>query len=112
MSYMKRRTREAVYGVKHPSRPMNVLFICTDQQKARDVGLWAQVVQTPYLDALAAESMVFDNAGVSNPVCMPNRSTMLTGRLPSAHGVIFNDRSLDWNVNTVARQFKEAGYAT
>ena len=90
------------------SRPMNVLFICTDQQRARDVGFMGNnVVQTPYLDALAAESMVFDNAWVSNPVCMPNRSTMLTGRLPSAHGVIFNDRSLDWNVNTVARQFKK-----
>ncbi len=94
-------------------RPMNVLFICTDQQRARDVGFMGNdVVQTPHLDALADESMVFDNAWVSNPVCMPNRSTMLTGRLPSAHGVIFNDRSLDWNVNTVARQFKEAGYAT
>ena len=96
-----------------PERPMNVLFICTDQQRASDVGFMGnEVVQTPHLDALATESIVFENAWVSNPVCMPNRSTMLTGRLPSAHGVIFNDRSLDWNVNTVARQFKEAGYAT
>ena len=84
-----------------PERPMNVLFICTDQQRASDVGFMGnEVVQTPHLDALATESMVFENAWVSNPVCMPNRSTMLTGRLPSAHGVIFNDRSLDWNVNT------------
>ena len=43
------------------SGPMNVLFICTDQQRARDVGFMGNdVVQTPYLDALAAESMVFD----------------------------------------------------
>ena len=39
--------------------------------------------------------MVFENAWVSNPVCMPNRSTIMTGRMPTAHGVIFNDRSLD-----------------
>ena len=69
--------------------------------------LWATRSQTPYLDALAAESIVFDNAWVSNPVCMPNRSTVLTGRLPSAHGVIFNDRSLDWNINTVARRLRK-----
>jgi len=93
--------------------PMNVLFIVTDQHRAKDVGFMGnKVVATPHLDAFAAEAMVFDNAWVSNPVCMPNRATMLTGRLPSAHGVVFNDRSLDWNVNTVARQFKAAGYAT
>ena len=47
---------------------MNVLFICTDQQRASDVGFMGnEVVQTPHLDALATESMVFENAWVSNP---------------------------------------------
>ena len=56
--------------------------------------------------------MVFENAWVSNPVCMPNRSTMITGRLPSAHGVLFNDRSLDWEANTYPRMLRAAGYRT
>ena len=59
-----------------------------------------EVVRTPNLDELAARGMVFENAWVANPVCMPNRSTLMTGRLPSAHGVIFNDRSLEWGANT------------
>ena len=71
-----------------------------------------QVVQTPNLDALAARGTVFENAWVSNPVCMPNRSTILTGRMPSAHGVIFNDRSLNWHANTFVRAFRAAGYRT
>jgi len=46
------------------------------------------------------------------PVCMPNRSTIMTGRMPSSHGVIFNDRSLEWTANTHVRQFRDAGYRT
>ena len=77
-----------------PDQP-NVLFIITDQQRADHVGFAGnQVVRTPHLDALAARGMVFDNAWVANPICMPNRSTIMTGRMPTAHGVIFNDRSL------------------
>ena len=91
----------------------NVLFVITDQHRADHVGFMGNdVVATPRLDKLAAQSMVFENAWVTNPVCMPNRSTLMTGRMPSAHGVIFNDRSLDWSANTIARVFRQAGYRT
>ena len=91
----------------------NVLIFITDQQRADHVGYAGNsVVQTPNLDQLAARSTVFNNAWVSNPVCMPNRSTIMTGRMPSAHGCIFNDRSLNWHTNTFVRGFKQAGYAT
>jgi len=91
----------------------NILFIITDQHRADHVGFMGnRVVQTPNLDAIAARGMVFENTWVSNPVCMPNRSTIMTGRTPSSHGVIFNDRSLDWNANTHVRQFRAAGYRT
>ena len=94
-------------------RQKNVLFIISDQHRADHLGFMGnRVVRTPNLDAIAARGMVFDNAWVSNPVCMPNRSTIMTGRMPSAHGVIFNDRSLDWGANTFVRRFKDAGYRT
>ncbi|MGH1492390.1 MAG: sulfatase family protein [Acidimicrobiales bacterium] len=99
-------------AVEPNDRP-NVLFLITDQQRADHVGFAGnEVVRTPNLDALAARGTVFDNAWVSNPICMPNRSTIMTGRMPSAHGVIFNDRSLDWGANTHVRQFRDAGYRT
>ena len=71
-----------------------------------------EVVRTPNLDSIAARGTVFENGWVANPVCMPNRSSIMTGRVPSAHGVIFNDRSLDWNANTFVRQLRAAGYRT
>ncbi len=92
---------------------MNVLFVITDQQRADHNGFMGNaVLATPNLDVLARRGMVFDNAWVSNPVCMPNRSTIMTGRMPSAHGVIFNDRSLDWGANTFVRRFRKSGYRT
>ena len=95
-----------------PGAP-NVLFIITDQQRADHVGFAGNdVVRTPHLDSIAARGTVFDNAWVANPVCMPNRSSIMTGRMPSVHGVIFNDRSLEWGANTHVRQFREAGYRT
>ncbi len=94
-------------------RRPNVLFVITDQQRADHVGFAGNdVVRTPHLDALAARGTVFDGAWVANPVCMPNRSSIMTGRLPTAHGVVFNDRSLEWGANTHVRRFRDAGYRT
>ena len=87
----------------------NILFIIADQQRADHVGFMGNdVVRTPNIDAVADGGAIFGNAWVSNPVCMPNRSTIMTGRMPTAHGVIFNDRTLDWGSNTFVRQFKQA----
>ncbi len=85
----------------------------TDQHRADHVGFMGNdTVRTPNLDAIAARGTVFENAWVSNPVCMPNRSTIMTGRMPSAHGVIFNDRSLELGAATHVRQFRNAGWRT
>ncbi len=91
----------------------NVLFVITDQQRADHTGFGGNaVVRTPHLDSIAARGTVFDRCFVANPICMPNRASILTGRVPSAHGVIFNDRSLAWGSNTFVRRLREAGYRT
>ncbi|MEM9035578.1 MAG: sulfatase-like hydrolase/transferase [Actinomycetota bacterium] len=94
-------------------RRPNVLFVICDQLRADHLGFGGnQVVRTPNLDALAARGTVFDRAYVNNPICMPNRSTIMTGRLPSAHGVVFNDRSLPINVATFVGRLRDEGWST
>ena len=94
------------------TRP-NILLIVTDQHRADHTGFGGNaIVQTPNLDALAARGTVFNQAYVSNPICMPNRSTMITGRMPSAHGTRFNGISLNWNSSTAIRQLMRSGYTT
>lgn len=95
-----------------PRRP-NVLLIMTDQQRADHTGFGGNaVLETPHLDALAARGTVFDRAMVANPICMPNRSSLLTGRMPSAHGVRHNGISLDPDANTFARALRGQGWVT
>ena len=91
----------------------NFLFIITDQHRADHTGFGGNaVLRTPNLDAIAKRGTVFDRAFVSNPICMPNRATIHTGRMPSAHGTRVNGISLDWNVETFVRRLRETGYRT
>ena len=91
----------------------NVLLIITDQHRFDHTGFGGNtVVATPHLDALAARSTSFDEAFAANPICMPNRATILTGRMPSAHGTRTNGISLDWDAATFVRQLRRAGYHT
>jgi arylsulfatase A-like enzyme len=100
-------------GAAAAARRPNVLFVICDQLRADHLGFAGNpVVRTPNIDSIAAGGTVFDRAYVNNPVCMPNRSTIMTGRMPSAHGVIFNDRSLEPNVNTFVAQLRDAGWRT
>ena len=70
-----------------PSRP-NILFILSDDQ-----GHWAMncagtpELRTPNLDRLAATGIRFENFFCASPVCSPARASILTGQMPSQHGV-------------------------
>lgn len=91
----------------------NFLFIITDQHRADHTGFGGNpVLRTPNLDAIAARGTIFDRAFVSNPICTPNRATIHTGRMPSAHGSRVNGISLDWNAETFVRRLRDSGYRT
>lgn len=94
------------------NRP-NVLLIITDQHRPDHLGFGGNdIIQTPTLDALAARSRVFTNAFVANPLCQPNRCSMLTMRYPSVHGTRHNGIALDWDANTFVRRLRSDGYRT
>jgi len=64
---------------------MNVLWIMTDQHRADCLGCMGHpVIQTPNIDRLAAEGVVFENAFCQSPVCMASRASIFTGRYPAA----------------------------
>lgn len=91
----------------------NVLVIIADQLRADHLGYAGnQVVRTPNLDALAAQSVVFTEATVTNPTCMPNRASLVTGRWPSAHGTRCNGITMDPDASTMVRNMALGGYRT
>jgi len=62
----------------------NVLFINTDQQRADTLGCYGNSsVQTPHLDSLAERGTIFTSCYVTQPVCSPCRSSMVTGLFPN-----------------------------
>lgn len=69
----------------------NLLFIFADQWRRQAVGFVNEdQVQTPTLDALAKESVIFDNAISSCPLCSPFRASLFTGKYPLSNGVFTN----------------------
>ena len=74
------------------SKKKNIIFICTDQHRVDTFSFYKQdtICQTPVLDRLAQESVIFDNAYTSCPVCTPARGSMQTGLYPSKTGMETN----------------------
>lgn len=93
-------------------QPHFIIFI-TDQQRADWLGCYGHpVVQTPNIDKIAKEGTRFDNFHVANPVCMPNRASLLTGRYPSVHGLRHNGCLLPTRARTFVDLLAENGYKT
>lgn len=90
---------------------MNLLVFVADQLRPDHLGFEGNLpVRTPNIDSLAASGHVFDRAYVANPVCMPNRATIMTGRWPSAHGLRTNGLPLDPGIQTFPRVLRTAGW--
>lgn len=93
-----------------PERPPNVVFVLTDDQAPRSLGVYGNAeIRTPHCDRLAGEGALLQNAFCTTPVCSPSRMTLITGQTPSQHGV--HDWISDGNEGDQAKQYL-AGEAT
>ncbi len=91
----------------------NFLFIITDQHRADHLGCGGNpVVKTPNIDGIAAKGTQWDRFYVANPICMPNRASIMTGRMCSAHGARHNGIPLSKDHTTFVELLQDAGYRT
>ena len=94
------------------TRPNFLLFI-TDQHRVDYLGCYGHpVLKTPYIDSIATRGTRFNRFYVATPVCMPNRATLMTGRMPSVHGARSNGLPLSLRANTFVDALRAFGYAT
>lgn len=90
-----------------------ILFVTTDQQRYDTLGCNGGILsRTPVVDGLAAAGHRYERAVPQSVVCMPSRSTMLTGQYPSTHGVWMNGVPLPVEAPSVAEVLHGAGYRT
>jgi len=103
------------YSQKLPEKP-NILIIMTDQQSAESLGanIGHQFLNTPSMDYLAEHGITFKNAYCTNPLCIPSRSSIFTGRYPHELGIQanFNETINPAEFPTMGTFFKNAGYST
>ncbi|MDC7233988.1 MAG: sulfatase-like hydrolase/transferase [Spirochaetales bacterium] len=91
----------------------NVLFITTDQQQKATMGCYGNnLIETPHLDALAQSGIVLDRAYCENPICIPSRNTMITGRKSIHHQATVHNSSLPDNEICLGDYLKQKGYET
>jgi arylsulfatase A-like enzyme len=85
----------------------------TDQQRADSMSCAGHpVIKTPHMDRLAAEGVRFSNAYTPSPVCMPARSSFLTGLYCHNHGQWGNYGHLPEDADTYCHRVKAVGYHT
>lgn len=94
-----------------PRRP-NFLLLFTDQHAAGVLGCEGHPdVLTPNLDALAAGGVRFRRAYCQNAICLPSRSSLMTGQYPRSLGLLDNRGEARGPVLPLARILSDAGYA-
>lgn len=112
-------------------RRPNIVFIFIDDMGWKDVGfMGSEFYETPNIDKLASEGMVFTNAYANAPNCAPSRACLMSGQYTPRHGVytvgssargksvnrklipIENTTTLDPNIVTIGEAMQSSGYAT
>ena len=91
----------------------NILFIMSDDHAYQAISAYDdRLIQTPNIDRIANEGMLFTNACVTNSICAPSRAVILTGKHSHLNGKIDNMAKFDDTQITFPQLFQKAGYQT
>jgi arylsulfatase A-like enzyme len=97
---------------RQDERP-NILFIMSDDHAAKSISCYgAGINNTPNLDRIAKDGMLFNHCYVTNSICTPSRASILTGTYNHVNNVTTLDSKLDRNLPNVAKHLRTGGYTT
>ena len=87
----------------------NILFIMSDDHAYQAISAYDdRLIQTPNIDRIAEEGMLFTNASVTNSICAPSRAVILTGKHSHINGKIDNIAKFDDSQMTFPQLFKDS----
>ena len=91
----------------------HIILVMADDQGYGDAGYTGHpVVQTPHMDEMAKNSLVFSRFYAGAPVCSPTRASVLTGRSPMRTNVVNHGHYMRPHEITIAEALKTNGYKT
>ena len=97
----------------HTTGRPNILYIMTDDHAFQTISAYNdRLIQTPHIDRIAGEGIIFRNSFVGNSICAPSRATMLTGKHTHLNGQINNSVRFDSSQMTFPKLLQRAGYQT
>src|SRR5210317_992353 len=97
---------------KTQKRP-NIIFMMSDDHAYQAISAYQDhLIQTPNIDRLAQEGMIFTNACVTNSICAPSRAVIFTGKHSHINGKIDNIFPFDTTNITFPQLLHDAGYQT
>ena len=107
----------ASYGCKatpkKETKPLNIVYIMTDDHTRQMMSCYdRRHIETPNLDRIANEGVLFSNAFVANSISGPSRACLLTGKHSHKNGKLDNHTVFDGNQQTVQELLQKAGYQT
>src|SRR2546427_13166700 len=92
-------------------RPPNLLVFLPDQQRTDTMTCYGGTkVHVPALNKLASESVIFERAYVTQPVCIPSRSSLFTGLWPHTTGCTSNGVVLPRSFPTFTELLQDKDY--
>jgi arylsulfatase A-like enzyme len=95
------------------TRPPNLLFVFTDEQRYDTMAAYGNTkTEMPNLNRLASQSVVFERAYVTQPVCTPSRATIMTGLYPHTNGCTENNIPLSADIPCFPEMLRSGAYAT
>ncbi|MGB9605401.1 MAG: sulfatase-like hydrolase/transferase, partial [Bryobacteraceae bacterium] len=98
---------------RKPGDKPNLLVLWTDQQRADTMAAYGNYrYRVPALNRLAEESVVFERCYVTQPVCTPSRSSVMTGTWPHRNGCVRNNIPLRAETRTLPELLADSAYRT
>jgi choline-sulfatase len=95
-----------------PSAP-HIVLVIADQLSAHALTTYGnRVARAPHLERLGEEGVVFERALCASPLCVPSRTALMTGMLPSRTGAYDNAGELPAGMPTFAHYLRALGYRT
>jgi arylsulfatase A-like enzyme len=103
-------TQTCIFGQQRP----NIVFIMSDDHAYQAISAYGfGLNNTPHIDKLATQGILFRNAFVTNSLCAPARAAVLTGKYSHLNGIKGNgDEKFDGSQETFPKQLQQAGYQT
>ena len=95
-----------------PKQP-NIVFIMSDDHAYQAISAYGhELNNTPNIDRIATEGVIFNGGYVTNSICAPSRAVMLTGKHSHINGKVDNILPFNWDQDNFAKQLQKSGYQT